>query len=254
MSELERTVGLKTKDQGRPRPRAEGRSRWRARTQIRPIARQAAPDQDSPVNERNVRAHHLERAESRHDDWRLVRGSCRGRRRRCGRGRVQHDGDARALVGRVPRASGDHADGVARPRRRSPNCSTPSIGSSDPHASIRHLNGGTHVGTTRRSSQMSEGSHAEIASSLAPSTLDRGAPRSHPHADRSRQRHWRPGLTRRMPRSLLLRAPCCSMGKIVAIPSVPREQTLTQHRRQRVAGVHDARMLSQNSRGSSGIL
>jgi hypothetical protein len=32
----------------------------------------------------------------------------------------------------------------------------------------------------------------EVASSLAPSTIDQGAPRSHPHAHRSRQRHWRP--------------------------------------------------------------
>ena len=39
---------------------------------------------------------------------------------------------------------------------------------------------------------MSEGSHTEVAPSLAPSTLDRGAPRSHPHADRSRQRD--PGI------------------------------------------------------------
>jgi hypothetical protein len=50
---------------------------------------------------------------------------------------------------------------------------------------------------TRRSSQMSDGSHTEVASSLAPSTIDRGASRSHPHAYRSRQRHRGPGMTRR---------------------------------------------------------
>jgi hypothetical protein len=62
--------------------------------------------------------------------------------------------------------------------------------------STRYLNGGTHVGTTRRSSQMSEESHTEVASSLAASTIDRGAPRSHPHAHRLWQPHRRRGLIR----------------------------------------------------------
>ena len=133
-----------------------------------------------------------------------------------------------------------HADGVARcapidgrraALRRRPARLT--------LTSIRHLNGGTHVGTPQRSRQISEGSHTKVASSLAPSTIDRGAPCSHPHAHQFCQPHRRRGLILPgRPRRVRIATSSCSRWRFgSATPATPERRT--PHERQTATRPHE---------------